>query len=142
MTDTTTNTTTTPREALLQVAHLFETKPACYQFLCTHVPAPKPGEPHWHQRGCVLGWVAYFADLKTDNAFSHALGQYPHALEVAADFLGYSHDPVLGNNVSRFYLHMDALEGDDTWVNQADVCARILHEYADKYFPTNEGASV
>lgn len=117
----------TPREALLQVAHLFDTKPGCYRFRCTSVPEVND-EPHWRQQACVLGWVAYFAGLKADK-----LGQ--HVLELAADFVYALHPHPLGNTVSIFYSHMDALEGDDNWVTQADVCARVLRQYADTYFP-------
>jgi len=133
MTDT---KSTTPRQALLQVAHLFETKPGCYRFRCTSVPVVND-EPHWRQQACVLGWVAYFADLKAGPQ-----PVQPHILEVAADFVYALHPPPLGNTVSIFYSHMDALEGDDNWVTQADVCARVLRQYADTYFPlTGEGVT-
>ena len=126
-----TSTGMTPREALLQVAHLFETKPACYRFTCTSVPEVN-NLPHWHQQACALGWVAFFAGLKAGPPPIQ-----PHILEVAADFVGCDHQARTGRNVSEFYVRMDKLEGDDNWVNQADVCARILRNYADKFFPIN-----
>ena len=99
------------RDAILRTAALFETRPAAFDYYATQVP-PDCGTP-----GCVIGHIALAAGLPT--------GTNVHDAALCGTLFGAG--PL------EVYERLYGLGG--YWQGSADVAARALRAYADKYHP-------
>ena len=102
------------RQAILNTARVFETRPELFQFTF-------PGVPHCGTPGCALGVIGAFLDFKEGTL----------AGEVAARLI-----PTDSTRPSEklFYDRMDDLVGLK-WIESPELCAQGLRLYADKYHP-------
>lgn len=104
------------RHAILKAADQIEQTPEMFNFMSTVKPDLSCGTP-----GCALGWIGFFANLKPQ--------EYGGFVSETATALGV--------NASQFYDRMDDCAEDREWIDSAQLCAKGLRAYADKYFPAN-----
>lgn len=108
------------REAILKAADSIEAEPELYQF--TNLLVHTCDTP-----SCPLGWIAYHLGLTgPERLGSDGLGVYFSDTEVYAR-LGISNDVC--------FIELNEFDDTGDWVEDVEICARVLREYADKYHP-------
>lgn len=117
------------REAILKAADHIERNPLDFDFWKTGVPG-SCGTP-----GCALGWIGHF--MGETNYFNDVC-------DVMGLGITKPHLPERGE--FDFYRRMDKIEGPAVlhgkWTNSAELCARTLRLYADKYHPAESRAVI
>jgi len=114
------------RQAILKAAAHIERNPSLFDFKCLRVPPGECGTP-----GCVLGWIGFFAQVKSSYDFSTASN-----LDVSR-FMG------IPDTTLVFYERMSQCSkqanGDTCyeWRSNAEKCAKAMRVYADRYHPAD-----
>jgi hypothetical protein len=106
------------REAILKAADHIEGNPGLFDFYGRDVP--ERDSP-----ACALGWIGYFAGLKSGTCN------------------GRVSDAVFGTlDTGTFYGRMASLCGSGWWMRNAKGCAQALRAYADTYHPAEPEISL
>ncbi len=98
------------RAAILEAADHIEANPALFKFFSTNVP--ECGTP-----GCAIGWIGHFFDAQQ-----------------IGENVGVFSETILAIDETDFYIRMRDLQLG--WMYGAEICAKTLRHYADKYYPS------
>jgi hypothetical protein len=107
------------KELVLKTVIHLERRPQCYRYACNRIPQSA------YSVGCILGWMAYFADEHEDDVLTPAViaritCDPPYACEV-----GYN----------DFFMRLDECYPiyRGHWRSDATHAVNALREYAAKY---------
>jgi len=103
------------RDAILRAAYHIEHNPEQFDFHGIDRPN------NCDTPGCALGWIGFFANID------------PSGVQCIVKATATA----LGTSSAHFYDVMDTCAETSGWIDSAQLCAKGLRAYADKYFPAN-----
>lgn len=109
------------REAILAAADHIERNPNSFWFMEPHVPETP------RKKGCALGWIGYFFK-----------GPWSSHREVSIDLLGMQPDEFYRRLVAADLgcePRQVALNNQNQWMDDHEICVRSLRRFVDKYYP-------